>query len=130
MPSPRESASKGQPSKKASEYADMAKVKKVSISKKAKAHHLSLSFDSCNHSGGQDSVYMSDPHSIGTWDAVRDVPPCEVNALGEPTGRFWEHMQSYLHDRGPWLFKWDLPWPHQDPETLLENPAVLLIRSR
>ena len=77
---------------------------------------MTPSLDSTNYIDGHDIIAMSDPHSIGTWDTVKDVPPCEVNAVGRPIGRFWEHMRSYLHDRAPWLFKWHLPWPRQNQE--------------
>ena len=61
--------------------------------------------------------HITDPHSIGVWDTVKDVPPCEVNSQGHPIGRFWKHMQSYTHDRAPWIFEWDLNWTQQPKET-------------
>jgi hypothetical protein len=50
------------------------------------------------------------------WAAVRDVPPLEVNRLGEPTGAFWDHMQPYVFDRGASTFPWHVNWNQQDPE--------------
>jgi hypothetical protein len=106
---------KGQSSKKATKYPVVAKLKNFNSGKRGNTQ-TSHSLDSCSNIGGQSGVALSDPHGIGTWDSVTDVPPCETNALGQPIGKFWIHMQSYLHDRAPWLFKWHLPWPKQDKE--------------
>jgi hypothetical protein len=50
------------------------------------------------------------------WAAVRDVPPVEVNRLGEPTGAFWDHMKPYVFDRGAYTFPWDINWNRQSPK--------------
>jgi hypothetical protein len=50
------------------------------------------------------------------WANVRDVPPVEINRLGEPTGAFWDHMQPYVFDRGASTFPWHVNWNQQDPE--------------
>jgi hypothetical protein len=60
-------------------------------------------------------VEKADPLGWG-WMTVRDVPPVEINRLGEPTGAFWEHMQPFLFDRGACVFPWDVNWNRQDPE--------------
>jgi hypothetical protein len=50
------------------------------------------------------------------WAAVRDIPPVEINRLGEPTGGFWDHMRPYVFDRGAYTFPWHLNWNRQCPE--------------
>lgn len=112
--SPRES-SKDQPWKHAVVPIKVSKGRKVSQSKGGRKVK-SDSVDSPTASLPAKSHIISDPHAIGIWDTVRDVPPCEVNSEGVPVGRFWEHMQRYTHDRAPWLFEWDVPWPQQPKE--------------
>jgi hypothetical protein len=50
------------------------------------------------------------------WAAVRDVPPVEVNRLGEPSGAFWDHMKPYVFDRGAYIFPWEVNWNRQCQE--------------
>jgi hypothetical protein len=38
------------------------------------------------------------------WTGVRDVPPVEVNRLGEPAGAFWDHMAPFVFERGTYVF--------------------------
>jgi hypothetical protein len=42
------------------------------------------------------------------WVNVRDVPPIEINRLGEPTGAFWDHMQPFVFERGTKVFPWEV----------------------
>lgn len=113
VPSPRDS-SKGGKSKRPVVPDDKTKDTKVCMAQGGRRmNHDSVDSSNCSFPG---SLIISDPHSIGIWDTVKDVPPCEVNSVGHPIGQFWEHMQSYTYDRAPWLFEWDIPWPQQPKE--------------
>lgn len=109
--SPRESG-KGQPSKRAVDTVDVQKGIEVSPQYVVKKK-LSDSVGSSGRSLPTETHIISDPHSIGLFDTVKDVPPCEVNSEGAPVGKFWKHMQSYTHNRAPWIFEWDIPWTRQ-----------------
>jgi hypothetical protein len=60
------------------------------------------------------------------WAALHDVPPVEINRLGEPTGAFWEHMQPYVFDRGAYIFPWDVDWNKQSED--LKSMFILRVR--
>ena len=75
---------------------------------KAVEESRTLSIDSCNAGTVQESIVMLDPHSIGIWDVVKEVPSYEMNSSAELVGRFWENMKGYIHARALWLFKWHL----------------------
>ncbi|KAG0574657.1 hypothetical protein KC19_VG280600 [Ceratodon purpureus] len=111
-PSPRES-SKGGRSKRPV-VPEMSNEIQVCLSRGGRGWNSGL-VDSSTPSL-QEAHIITDRHSIGIWDTVKDVPPCEVNSVGHAIGRFWKHMQSYTHDRAPWLFEWDLNWTHQPKE--------------
>lgn len=112
VPSPRES-SKGSQSKRLVVQDIKDKEFKVCLDKGGRR---SFVFVDSSTSSLHESQIITDPYSIGIWDTVKDVPDYEVNALGQPIGRFWKHMQSYTHDRAPWLFEWDIPWTQQPKE--------------
>jgi hypothetical protein len=60
------------------------------------------------------------------WAAVQDVPPVQINRLGEPTGPFWDHMKPYIFDRGAYIFPWDVNWNRQSAE--LKARFILRLR--
>lgn len=112
--SPRES-SKGQRSK--SEIPITMKIKEVG-GKNGKGRGASS--DSSNPvacSSPSGSILFSDPSVLGTWDVIRDVPPCEINSAVQPVGQFWKHMKNFAFERAAYTFPWHLDWSQQDPLT-------------
>jgi hypothetical protein len=109
-PSPRES-SKGQKTRAHNEVP--VKVKQVS----GKGGGKDLSGDSSNPvacPSVSGSMLFSDPLSLGTWDVVRDVPPCQVNAMAHLVGQFWRHMKNFAFERAAYTFPSHINWSQQD----------------
>ena len=95
---PQQSSKDGR-NKQLSTAGDVGRVKQVSGGRRVQNLTTQL-IDSNNPSTGLQSTFMSDPHSVGTWDIVKEVPPCETNNSDQPIGRFWEHMKG-SYTRGP-----------------------------
>lgn len=66
------------------------------------------------------SILYSDLASLGTWDIVTDVPPCQVNSMAHPVGDFWRHMKNFAFERAAYTFPWHVDWSQQDPLTKLK----------
>jgi hypothetical protein len=60
------------------------------------------------------------------WATVHDVPPVEVNRLGDPTRAFWDYMQPFFFYRGTYTFPWHVNWNWQ----CLELKARFIFRLR
>lgn len=113
--SPQES-SKAHKSK-AKNIKDPVKVKQVGGGKRG---GRDLSSDSstpvaCPSASG--SMMFSDPLSLGTWDIIRDVPPCQVNNMAHPIGQYWKHMKNFAFERAAFTFPWHVDWSQQDSLT-------------
>ena len=96
LPSPRES-SKGQKTRSTNSLPE--KVKHVGVGKAARRDLSSNSSNPIACPSASSSALLSDPLSLGTWDMVRDVPPCQVNGMAHPVGQFWKHMKNFAFER-------------------------------
>lgn len=63
----------------------------------------------------ENSTHTPDSASFGTWDLVKNVPPCKTNKKAVPIGAFWEHMRAYGCARAAMTFDWSKDWDQQCP---------------